>query len=927
MRQKEYHKTLGSYFQSKLLYLDKNTQKKPNIRKLVEQPWQQTNGEMWDEVTDTLCNLDFIQAKAAAKMTYGLVYDLNSALQVIPDNKKSIDDENKRQSQLDKYTKDLISYSKGEIQVLEFPRTTSPWNEEQQYDEIERKNTNPTNVDKLKDYSNFLGKEASNLHKYANLFPFFVMQQAWNYSDNGLVFNSFKFREQITLKSGLILSQMNRLHWQPFPQALKILKGHRSVVNSLAITVDGKFAISGSQDNNCILWDLSLGRVKSILKGHTDWVYSVSITPDGSLAISGSKDMTCIVWDLNTGLPISRLKGHTSRVYAVDITPDGKYGVSGSEDKTCILWDLNTGQSLKLLTGHNNEINAIFISPDGKKAISSSKSTSIYWDLTKGKAINTLNGSIKFHGLTLDGRRAIWTSWDTFGLLDLSTYSQIYTQKYSTRIDAMAMTADGKLAILGSFDGKCSLWDLTEPKLLEVLNGHYSPVQAVAITADGRMAVSGSNDSLCILWNLIFVKKDYTSTTQNSYRSTFAITPDGKKAMSGYYNGTCILHNILTGESIYKFEGSEQEITALAISSNGEKAFSGSASGSCSTFDLITGVRISSMSGHRLRITKIVITPDGKRFMSGSWDSTCSLWNLNTGQLVKSLKGHDHIINSLTLTLDGKIAISGSWDHKCIIWDISTGNLINIFDKHLTVITTVAITPDNKRVLSASKDGMCILWDIESCQPLFDFKVGSSRINSIIIMPKGNQALIGSSDGSSLWDLTTGKLIQYQDFPTIEISVTRDGKIAISVSIDATFFWEIETGKLLACLPDTTGPIAYTQNGFILNRRFGDMTLYNPDKNLFCLGATITTIRNIWDFEFNQYQELSADCPVCSHRFTSPASVLATIEEITMKAGLRPEQSPCLELADEVWEDPGLLSNCPKCGEKLKFNPFIAGGD
>jgi hypothetical protein len=43
------------------------------------------------------------------------------------------------------------------------------------------------------------------------------------------------------------------------------------------------------------------------------------------------------------------------------------------------------------------------------------------------------------------------------------------------------------------------------------------------------------------------------------------------------------------------------------------------------------------------------------------------------------------------------------------------------------------------------------------------------------------------------------------------------------------------------------------------------------------------------------------------------------------KAGLLPEQSPCLELPDEVWEEPGLLSECPKCGEKLKFNPFVVG--
>jgi hypothetical protein len=62
--EKIYYKTLANYFECKLLYLDEPTQKKPNTRKLVEQPFQQTKAQLWDEVTDTLCGLDFIQAKS-----------------------------------------------------------------------------------------------------------------------------------------------------------------------------------------------------------------------------------------------------------------------------------------------------------------------------------------------------------------------------------------------------------------------------------------------------------------------------------------------------------------------------------------------------------------------------------------------------------------------------------------------------------------------------------------------------------------------------------------------------------------------------------------------------------------------------------------------------------------------------------------------
>jgi hypothetical protein len=42
----KYHTPLASYFQKKPLYLDEPTQKKPNVRKLMEQAWQQTKGEM-----------------------------------------------------------------------------------------------------------------------------------------------------------------------------------------------------------------------------------------------------------------------------------------------------------------------------------------------------------------------------------------------------------------------------------------------------------------------------------------------------------------------------------------------------------------------------------------------------------------------------------------------------------------------------------------------------------------------------------------------------------------------------------------------------------------------------------------------------------------------------------------------------------------
>jgi hypothetical protein len=52
------------------------------------------------------------------------------------------------------------------------------------------------------------------------------------------------------------------------------------------------------------------------------------------------------------------------------------------------------------------------------------------------------------------------------------------------------------------------------------------------------------------------------------------------------------------------------------------------------------------------------------------------------------------------------------------------------------------------------------------------------------------------------------------------------------------------------------------------------------------------------------------------------SSILDTIYSINHNCYIGTEDSPCLKLPDEAWEEPGLLSKCPKCNEAIRFNPF-----
>jgi WD40 repeat protein len=88
-------------------------------------------------------------------------------------------------------------------------------------------------------------------------------------------------------------------------RALRTLEGHFAYVSDVAVTADGKRAVSGSYDNTLKVWDLATGRALRTLEGHSDSVLGVAVTADGKRAISASWDKTLKVWDLDAGLPIA----------------------------------------------------------------------------------------------------------------------------------------------------------------------------------------------------------------------------------------------------------------------------------------------------------------------------------------------------------------------------------------------------------------------------------------------------------------------------------------------------------------------------------------------------------------------------------------------------------------------------------------------
>jgi WD40 repeat protein len=123
-------------------------------------------------------------------------------------------------------------------------------------------------------------------------------------------------------------------------------------------------------------------------------VEDLAITPDGRLAVSASWDKTLKVWDLTTGDCLHTLEGHTNRVPGVATTQDGRYAVSAAWDKTLKIWDLETGACLASFSGESamgeSGVKCAGITSDGLTIVAGDHGGAVYFLHFENAPINPL---------------------------------------------------------------------------------------------------------------------------------------------------------------------------------------------------------------------------------------------------------------------------------------------------------------------------------------------------------------------------------------------------------------------------------------------------------------------------------------------------------------------------------------------------------
>ncbi|WP_428266419.1 NB-ARC domain-containing protein [Haliangium sp.] len=547
---------------------------------------------------------------------------------------------------------------------------------------------------------------------------------------------------------------------------LRTIFGHTSWVWAVAMSADGRRAVSGSWDHTVRVWDLDHGVEEFTLLGHSAEVNAVAITGDGSRALSASSDRTVKVWDLGDGGALRTLTGHTDEVMAVAVTSDGARAVSGAVDETVRVWDLATGDELRVLTGHAAMVMAVAVSADGEHVVSGSADATVkVWELASGRELGTFSGHesvVMAVAVTAARGRVISASQDkTIKVWELASGRELRTLVGHTDwVNAVAVTADGTRALSASHDETVRVWDLDNGQQLDQFTGHAAGVKAVAVAADGARAVSASQDKSLMVWDSSGGSERRIPIGHGDRVNAVAVTEDGARAITAAEDGRLTVWDVASGRGLYTLVEPGGWGSAMAVSRDGGHLFTTSGQHLVKVWELASGRAVRTCFGHRSVVNAIAVTADGRHAVSGSNDRSLKVWDVASGRELRTLVGHAGSVGLVVVTGDGDRVVSGADDKSVRVWDLPAGRELATIRGPANWSAVLAVAGDGARAISAAARLTLKVWELASGRELVSLSGHGSYISSVVFSGDGSRAVTTSWDKSlKLWELSTGACV------------------------------------------------------------------------------------------------------------------------------------------------------------------------
>ncbi len=282
------------------------------------------------------------------------------------------------------------------------------------------------------------------------------------------------------------------------------LRGHGGPVRAIAVSPDGKSAISGSFDTSAILWSLERNAAAQVLRFHESAVNAVAIAKDGRV-FTGGEDGRIAVWKPGNPVPLQTFEGHTAPIVSLALSPDGKTIASASWDRTIRLWPLGGG-SPRVLEGHTQNVNGVAFTADGKSLVSAGYDLTVrIWPLggSDNVAVVTVPAPLNAIAVAADGEIATAAADGRVFIISAKGELAAEIAASETPIISLSISPDGALIAAAGIRGSVAVVHRQSRKVERTLVGPGLPVWSVGFFPDSRTILTGGTDRMVRRWNAV----------------------------------------------------------------------------------------------------------------------------------------------------------------------------------------------------------------------------------------------------------------------------------------------------------------------------------------------------------------------------------------------------------------------------------------
>jgi WD40 repeat protein len=274
----------------------------------------------------------------------------------------------------------------------------------------------------------------------------------------------------------------------------------------------------------------------------------VQFSPDGRLLVSASGGGEAATWTLD-GEPRGHFFGQRSPMFNAVFTPSGDALATTGYDGTVRLWSLPAGETFRLLNLHHPAVNDVTFCGVSDRVVSGSdEGLARLWDIKPEKpaVLQEVRGAGTVRRVACSPVERIFANTFDSGEVQVTTFAGKQVARFDTgqdRINAIAISRDGKRLLTGSTDGTIKLWTTAGHLLFTRRVQDNGWVNDARFSPDGRWILVATDDGHVRIYDLSgALLADLAVTTARA--TTAAFSPDGSLVAGGTSAGEMFLFEV-----------------------------------------------------------------------------------------------------------------------------------------------------------------------------------------------------------------------------------------------------------------------------------------------------------------------------------------------------------------------------------------------